>query len=189
MLSSPKAAVGWQGAVRLEPHTALVPWSLWLIPMIVLVYSPQTPAVGVFLAPVGLRIHSKLTADPLIGTAVIGVLKWGPRLILRKRCLKLIKNPAHLVIYVEAKDWSGQRTVDVKVVTPRDPTSHCSKPHCKVNLVLVETHGGLMPEADYLLRGNVWEPVFGEYVLEFCSEISSATTWLFRNNNLDMSFQ
>ena len=117
------------------------------------------------------------------------VLKWGPRLILRKRCLKLIKNPAHLVIYVEPKDWSGQRTVHVKVVTPRDPTSRCSKPHCKVNLVLVETHGGLMPEADYLLRGNVWEPVIGEYVLKFCSEISSATMWLFRNNNLDLSFQ
>ena len=83
----------------------------------VVVDSPE-PSVWSISPPVSCRIYSKLATDPLVGTAVIGVLERVPGLILGKRYLQLVEDPAHLVIRVKPEYGSGKRPVNVKVVTP-----------------------------------------------------------------------
>ena len=188
VLSRPKAAVCWQGAVRLETHAVSIPRPLGLVAVIILVDGPQTSAVGVFLAPVCRWVYAKFAAESLICTAVIGVLERVPGLILGKRYLQLVEDPAHLVIRVKPEYGSGKRPVNVKVVTPWDSATCGGTPYGEIHLILPEPHRICLPEAHDCLRANVWEPVFGEDVLDICCKVPSATG-LSRDHYLDVGFQ
>ena len=57
--------------------------------------------------------------------------------------------------------WSHQET-------PQPDVKHHM---AKIHLILVETHGALIPAIDDILRVYVWEPILGGEVLKLCCKV------------------
>ena len=56
-------------------------------------------------------------------------------------------------------------------------------------MILTEPHRTHLPEAHNCLRANVWELIFGEYILDLCCWVSSAATGFFWYHDPDMGFK